>query len=461
MGSSEEAFCLKWNDFQKSVTSSFAELRRDSNLTDVTIVVEGTQLKAHKVILSACSGAFKELFRSGISKEPVIMLWDVSAEDMEALFNFMYQGQVNVAQERLNTFLDLAERLRVKGLTNKPQDEPEKSEASSNGPPSHTPGMLSGERKRLPGISPSNSGGKKQRKELLSESDSEDKSEKITIKQEGLKLSSEAGDNERTEELEEDYNNEDYFEPEGDSFTATGARAEEDNNSSSHLQGTSTHRDFPNAESNKESRHENCSWCNRSFRNLNQHIDDIHLATPTPCPICGKVFSSKPKMLKHKTLKHHGESRGSSGVVPPGNPLLLPASSNCPYCGKFFDSRQGMNGHTAHCSLRPKSLISPKNEGNINHHGGSSTPSNNMGSGITVAVCPDCGRLFQSKHQMYGHRAHCKARVPSSVPKKSIPLPNKPLPVHQALAGENNGSSNSNSEEGFELLDKGNMIWVE
>lgn len=117
---SEDAFCLKWNDFHTSVTATFADLRNEHDLTDAIIVCEGQAMKAHKLILSACSGVFKQLFKNNClsnSKEPVIMLWDVKAEDMEMLFNFMYEGQVNVAQEHLNTFLALAERLQVRGLT--------------------------------------------------------------------------------------------------------------------------------------------------------------------------------------------------------------------------------------------------------------------------------------------------------------------------------------------------------
>ena len=48
---------------------------------------------------------------------PVVLLWDVKADDLKLLINFMYEGQVNVAQERLSTFLALAERLQVRGLT--------------------------------------------------------------------------------------------------------------------------------------------------------------------------------------------------------------------------------------------------------------------------------------------------------------------------------------------------------
>jgi hypothetical protein len=39
----------------------------------------------------------------------------VSYRDMEAVLNFMYHGEVNVAQDDLNSFLQVAEDLRVKG----------------------------------------------------------------------------------------------------------------------------------------------------------------------------------------------------------------------------------------------------------------------------------------------------------------------------------------------------------
>ena len=37
--------------------------------------------------------------------------------DLVAVLDFMYQGEVNLAQEGLDTFLAVAEDLRVKGLT--------------------------------------------------------------------------------------------------------------------------------------------------------------------------------------------------------------------------------------------------------------------------------------------------------------------------------------------------------
>lgn len=59
----DQQFCLRWNNFQANITSQFETLRDDEDFTDVTIACEGQRLQAHKVVLSACSPFFKELFK--------------------------------------------------------------------------------------------------------------------------------------------------------------------------------------------------------------------------------------------------------------------------------------------------------------------------------------------------------------------------------------------------------------
>lgn len=59
----DQQFCLRWNNFQANITSQFEALRDEEDFTDVTIACEGQRLQAHKVVLSACSPFFKELFK--------------------------------------------------------------------------------------------------------------------------------------------------------------------------------------------------------------------------------------------------------------------------------------------------------------------------------------------------------------------------------------------------------------
>jgi len=120
MGSSDEQFCLKWNDYQHCIKSTFQSLRDDSDFMDVTLSCDGEQLKAHKVILSSCSVTFKNLLKQTPTSHPVFVLWDIEPRDLSAILDFMYNGEVNVEQSHLTSFLSVAERLRVRGLC---QDE--------------------------------------------------------------------------------------------------------------------------------------------------------------------------------------------------------------------------------------------------------------------------------------------------------------------------------------------------
>jgi len=114
---SSEKFCLRWNDFERNISSAFKDIREEKEFFDITIACEDEQLQAHKVILSACSPFFKKVLYRNHHQHPLLYLKGVSFKDMEAVLNFMYHGEVNVAQDDLNSFLQVAEDLRVKGLT--------------------------------------------------------------------------------------------------------------------------------------------------------------------------------------------------------------------------------------------------------------------------------------------------------------------------------------------------------
>lgn len=59
----DQQFCLRWNNFQTNFTSQFKALRVEEDFVDVTLACEGKRIKAHKLVLSACSPYFKELFK--------------------------------------------------------------------------------------------------------------------------------------------------------------------------------------------------------------------------------------------------------------------------------------------------------------------------------------------------------------------------------------------------------------
>ena len=112
-----EKFCLRWNDFESNISGAFRELREDKDFFDVTLACDDEQIQAHKVILSACSSFFRTVLRRNPHAHPLLYLKGVKYTDLQSVLNFMYHGEVNVAQEELNSFLAVAEELKVKGLT--------------------------------------------------------------------------------------------------------------------------------------------------------------------------------------------------------------------------------------------------------------------------------------------------------------------------------------------------------
>ncbi|XP_073834561.1 broad-complex core protein isoform X4 [Musca autumnalis] len=116
-------FCLRWNNYQSSITSAFENLRDDEDFVDVTLACEGRSIKAHRVVLSACSPYFRDLLKSTPCKHPVILLQDVNFNDLHSLVEFIYHGEVNVHQKSLQSFLKTAEVLRVSGLTQQQAEE--------------------------------------------------------------------------------------------------------------------------------------------------------------------------------------------------------------------------------------------------------------------------------------------------------------------------------------------------
>ena len=125
MGNSEK-FCLRWNDFESNISTAFRELRDDKDFFDVTLVCDEDQIQAHKVILSACSPFFRSVLRRNRHEHPLLYMKGIKYVDIVSVLNFMYHGEVSVAQEDLNSFLAVAEDLKVKGLTQNDSDNSSK-----------------------------------------------------------------------------------------------------------------------------------------------------------------------------------------------------------------------------------------------------------------------------------------------------------------------------------------------
>ncbi|CAK9833404.1 Broad-complex core protein isoform 6 [Anthophora retusa] len=124
---SGEQFSLVWNSFPRNLSSGLYTLLTDEQLVDVTLAAEGQILRAHKLILSVCSTYFRELFKGNSCKHPIVILKDVNYRDLSAMLHFMYQGEVNIKQEDIASFLKVAETLQIKGLTTETEEKLEET----------------------------------------------------------------------------------------------------------------------------------------------------------------------------------------------------------------------------------------------------------------------------------------------------------------------------------------------
>ena len=126
-----EKFCLKWNDFRSVVSQSFSVLRQEADFYDVTLVTDDhTQISAHKLVLSASSDLFKSILRKNHLSHPLLYLSGVDSTSLGFVLDYIYQGEVEIYQNELDNFLEVAQKMKIDGLlsTVHEEDIPEEPE---------------------------------------------------------------------------------------------------------------------------------------------------------------------------------------------------------------------------------------------------------------------------------------------------------------------------------------------
>uniref|UniRef100_A0A336MKR0 CSON002537 protein n=1 Tax=Culicoides sonorensis TaxID=179676 RepID=A0A336MKR0_CULSO len=132
----DQQFCLRWNNHQSTLISVFDTLLENGTLVDCTLAAEGKFLKAHKVVLSACSPYFAALLSQQYDKHPIFILKDVKFQELRAMMDYMYRGEVNISQDQLAALLKAAESLQIKGLSdNRSNSVPNKTDNIVKPPP--------------------------------------------------------------------------------------------------------------------------------------------------------------------------------------------------------------------------------------------------------------------------------------------------------------------------------------
>ena len=257
---SSEKLCLQWNDFQENLKSSFGVLRNDQDFADVTLACEdGTQIETHKVILASSSPFFMEIFKRNKHPHPMIYMRGLKAEALVAMVDFLYYGEANVNQESLDTFLGLAEELRLKGLTGSSAESNHEEEFKNK---SIKPGKGVEERKP------------------------QAKTTQITAKPKEVS---------------------DSYDAKTESSSAALVSVEADQLDEK-IKSMMTRTEKEIIHGNQKRGVWACNICGKEGRwqNIKTHIEANHLASkiPHPCDICGKISRSRHGLRLHKAKEH-------------------------------------------------------------------------------------------------------------------------------------------------------------
>jgi len=252
MYSSDENLCIKWNDFKESITSALGERREDKEFADVTLVCEdGQQVEAHKVILASASPFFLNLLRRNKHPHPLIYMRGMKSEDLTAIVDFLYYGETRVDHENLESFLAVAEELKLEGLTGNKEVEEDvnflKLQAIVKTDPETISSLLI--KKTEADMNQEHSNRSCSKVDYPEPIDMQDVRKQIKSMMEM-----------------------------GDSFN----------------------------DGKQKKRSRRCKVCKKedTYSHIYKHIDANHMSVPYPCDVCGKVSRSKNGLRVHKRKYH-------------------------------------------------------------------------------------------------------------------------------------------------------------
>jgi len=93
------------------------ELYSSRENADVTIVTDDKfEVMAHKEVLKASSGFFKNYLGSYSQPKQLVFLRGVKHLELNALLRFIYLGETQVSSERFRHFIQVGKELEVKGI---------------------------------------------------------------------------------------------------------------------------------------------------------------------------------------------------------------------------------------------------------------------------------------------------------------------------------------------------------
>ena len=278
----DDKFCLKWNEYDTNIRESFKKLRQDQRFFDVTLATEdGQQIQANKLILSAGSQFFNDIFVNSEHTNVLVYLKGIRSEHLEHVTDFIYNGEAFITQEELVQFLETGRELKVKGLMGELQGVKENVQEGEN---AHKFQRDNGNFEQT-----------ENREHILSSvTDLTENFEttEYNVAKIGLKSRKSYANEELNYQIEQIINfDEGLWRCKMCGKTTPGQKQIMQNHAETHIDG----------------RAHDCQSCSKTFKTrqlLKMHIYGIH-SELFSCDICGKSEMNRHSYLQHKR-KNHG-----------------------------------------------------------------------------------------------------------------------------------------------------------
>ena len=124
----EEKFHLTWppwHSYSDHLKEMMHIMKTDDTFTDVTLVSEdGRKVRAHKVVLGASSPIMRDMMTR--EDTSIVDLKGIALEEINSILQFIYLGEATLQPERMEVFLDAAQKLQIKELCKESEMEFEK-----------------------------------------------------------------------------------------------------------------------------------------------------------------------------------------------------------------------------------------------------------------------------------------------------------------------------------------------
>ena len=283
-----------WKDFSSMVSEYFASQRYQSNYFDIDLVCDDMQIvPAHQLVLSASSEYFKSILTSfDDSSRPMIILNGVSSCELQGLLDFMYFGSVKLPQESWDSYLNVAQSLKLHGLL------PENQTINCN---------------QLQGLQTENQNidfNLEPKIEVIQKNEDNVNDQEISSYGTDVPTTPQSGIIKKEKVVKE-------LDPEFQELKQMSA---------------------DHFEMNKDGKFE-CNFCGKTTKlkmTMQYHIETHLDGLSYECPMCGRHFRSKNSQRVHISMKHSNKGEPFPDV-----------SSECPICGKYFKNKNSQRAHAS------------------------------------------------------------------------------------------------------------------